>query len=58
MAKPEPVSFPGLKPPQDLGAGLSNRAVQTTPPQPLKPQYSQASRALSLAAYFFSGSVA
>ena len=42
----------------DLGAGLSTKARQTEPPRPLKNEYSQASRALGLGAYFLGGCLA
>ena len=42
----------------DFGAGLSTKTGQPEPPRPLKHQYSQASRALGLGAYFLGGCLA
>ena len=42
----------------DFGAGLSTKARQPEPPRPLKHEYSQASRALGLGAYFLGGCLA
>ena len=58
MAAQTIVSLLGLKGEKDLGAGISNKAVQTQPPRELKPEHSQASRALGLASYFVSGCMA
>ena len=45
--------------PTDLGEGLSTKAKPPIPPSgPLKPEHSQASRALGLASYFASGCMA
>ena len=42
----------------DFGAGLSTKVRQLDPPRPLKNEYSQASRALGLGAYFLGGCLA
>lgn len=42
----------------DLGAGLSTKVRQPEPPRPLKYEYSQASRAVGLGAYFLGGCLA
>lgn len=42
----------------DLGAGLSTKVRQPEPPRSLKHEYSQASRALGLGAYFLGGCLA
>ena len=59
MAVPNGQASSTWIPATDMGGGLSTRAQPPVPPgDPLKSEPSQASRALGLASYFLSGSMA
>ena len=59
MTEKDSKSFGGWPVKHDLGAGIPTRFKPPQPPSvPLKPEQSQASRALALASYFVGGCMA